>query len=329
MVAGRIDLASKSGMRENGQKPVPVSRLEVTMAWSWLVTVETVRKVEFWVYFEGRADRTCWWLRCMIGRVERNERWLLGFWPEQVDITSFEAPIIQEMIGGMAITRACSLCDHSWSLHGVHLFVWLSVCMLALTFKTREKLVEKCSINAESQPHSFLWFSPLWLFFQYLLNLFFLPPLFAPQFRLLAWTVAIARAYPHGSGPLSILTLWQKNFCKIQTRSWLLPAKKYLPTESRSNSAVCIVKPSQVWLLLPDLALPSSQAAVQPSQLFLMQHPGLTRPFLWLEHPFPLMVLDKTPLNYPLLCDTLPVFPAKPLHSFLPALGSTLLSMYY
>ena len=47
MVAGRIDLASKSGMRENGQKPVPVSRLEVTMAWSWLVTVEMVRKVEF------------------------------------------------------------------------------------------------------------------------------------------------------------------------------------------------------------------------------------------------------------------------------------------
>ena len=47
VVAGRIDLGSKSGMRENGQKPVPASKLEVTVAWSWLVTVEMVRKVEF------------------------------------------------------------------------------------------------------------------------------------------------------------------------------------------------------------------------------------------------------------------------------------------
>lgn len=47
VVAGRIDLGSKSGMRENGQKPVPGSRLEVTVAWSWLVTVEMIRKVEF------------------------------------------------------------------------------------------------------------------------------------------------------------------------------------------------------------------------------------------------------------------------------------------
>lgn len=43
VVVGRIDLGSKSGMRE----PVPGSRLEVTVAWSWLVTVEMVRKVEF------------------------------------------------------------------------------------------------------------------------------------------------------------------------------------------------------------------------------------------------------------------------------------------
>lgn len=47
MVAGRIDLESKSGMRANGQEPVPESRLEVTVAWGWLVTVEMVRKVEF------------------------------------------------------------------------------------------------------------------------------------------------------------------------------------------------------------------------------------------------------------------------------------------
>ena len=102
--------------------------------------------------------------------------------------------------------------------------------------------------------------------------------------------------------------LWQKNLYKIQTRSWLFPAKKYFSTESRSNSAVCVVNPSQVWLLVPDPVLLSPQAAVQPSQLFLMQHPGLTRPFLCLEHPFPLVLLDKTPLSSPLLCDALPVF---------------------
>ena len=129
--------------------------------------------------------------------------------------------------------------------------------------------------------------------------------------------------------PCPFLHCGRKTFVKYKhDRCCFLP-RSTSPQSQGQTLLVCIVKPSQVWLLLPDLALPSSQAAVQPSQLFLMQHPGLTRPFLWLEHPFPLMVLDKTPLNYPLLCDTLPVFPAKPLHSFLPALGSTLLSMYY
>ena len=37
-------------------------------------------------------------------------------------------------------------------------------------------------------------------------------------------------------------------------------------------------------------------------------NPGLTRPFLCLEHPFHLVLLDKTPLSYPLLCNALPVF---------------------
>ena len=113
-----------------------------------------------------------------------------------------------------------------WSLmelHGVHLFVWLSVCMLALIliffkilfiFKTRKKLVEKCSINAESQPHYFLWFSPLWLFFQYLLSLFFLPPLFALHFRPLAWTIVIAQTYPHASG--SPVHCGRKTFIKYK-----------------------------------------------------------------------------------------------------------------
>lgn len=105
-------------------------------------------------------------------------------------------------------------------------------------------------------------------------------------------------------GPLSILTLWQKNFYKAQTRSWLFPTKKYFPTDSRSNPAVRVVNPSQVWLLVPDLVLLAPQAA----QLFLMQHPGLTRPLLCLEHPCPRVALDKIPLSYPLLCDALPVF---------------------
>lgn len=47
VVAGSIDLGSKSGMRADGQEPVPESRLEVTAAWSWLVPVEMVRKAEF------------------------------------------------------------------------------------------------------------------------------------------------------------------------------------------------------------------------------------------------------------------------------------------
>lgn len=101
-----------------------------------------------------------------------------------------------------------------WSLkerHGVHLSVWLSVCMSALISKTRKKLIAKCSINSESQPHYSLWFSPLWLFFQYLLNFSFLPPLLALQLRPLAWTIAIARAYPHASGsPVRSYTVAEK-----------------------------------------------------------------------------------------------------------------------
>lgn len=45
---------------------------------------------------------------------------------------------------------------------------------------------------------------------------FSLALLFVLQLRTLAWTIAIELIYPTASGPLRILTLWQKNLYKMQ-----------------------------------------------------------------------------------------------------------------
>lgn len=129
---------------------------------------------------------------------------------------------------------------------------------------------------------------------------FTLSPLFVLQFRALAWTIAIALTYPTASGPLSILIQQQKNLYKIQRRVWLFPAENYFCIKSRSNSTVHDVNPPQVWLLLPNLALLyPSHAALQPSQLFAVSITPCTCawPFLYLECPFPPVILGKTPLN--------------------------------
>lgn len=203
-------------------------------------------KAEFWVYFEGSADRYLMAeMHDMKGRKEW--RWLPRFLAWASGYPSSWGPSSPRSGGWHWIPRACSFLITQGAAQRAFMCGFLYACWL-LFLKLRKKLITKV-LNKLWEPasHYSLWFSPLWLFFQYLLNFSFLPPLLALQLRPLAWTITIARAYPLPLGPCLFLHCGRKTFTKYKhDHGSFLP--KVLPHRLEVKpTAVSVVNPSQVW----------------------------------------------------------------------------------